>query len=524
MLFLRAIHPRYEGLVNQFTSKQKNISTASINLVRLDAKYMDGFIPVGAKGKAILPPSTPHSPAAATVVTNSNGKEHALVSSHPPPSTSPSCCHVSLEAFSPGPACFVTQLVDDIVLPPDLIQSLLTAIPTTSSGTSFRLVVADTGATPDHMVPDRGAFISYKSIHGFHVHMGNNSFAPVLGRGMVIISLNSQCLLIRNVLHVPGLRVPLYSLRAHLRQSGCGFLGSYKTGMCVYFPGVVLTVDTSSDCHLSYKPLGKTVALSLLHYVQPRCPPVVYPTETERSALLALPHPSSDSLLPSDSPTLLPTLSHDDITRLVHHAGSSLPPICPCNRANGSDMKTHWTPEELHHALRCCHFRNYKHIFQTSLDGHWLDGFQGRILASSQNSVWPPSEPTPLSTSHTTPYQVVPSAALSNTVFTQISYFAALCSIPICRTTSALSHLSSMGRQIIRRLHHVVPSGVLCDPISPKKGWFFCRFLFLTMSVLNSLWLAAFPAPFFMDARIGGVVPRVYLQGIFCIPRGMPSQ
>jgi hypothetical protein len=61
-------------------------------------------------------------------------------------------------------------------------------------------------------------------------------------------------------------------------------LGSYKTGMHVYFPGVVLTVDTSSDCHLSYEPLGKTVTLSSLHYVQPRCPPVVYPTE--RLALL----------------------------------------------------------------------------------------------------------------------------------------------------------------------------------------------------------------------------------------------
>ena len=102
---------------------------------------------------------------------------------------------------------------------------------------------------------------------------------------MAIISLNSQRLLIRNVLHVPGLWVPLYSLRAHLRQSGCGFLGSYKTGMHVYFPGVVLTVDTSCDCHLSYQSLGKTTTISSLHYVQSRCPPVVYPAE--RLAFLA---------------------------------------------------------------------------------------------------------------------------------------------------------------------------------------------------------------------------------------------
>jgi len=44
MLFLRAIHPRYEGLLNQFASKQKDLSTASIDLILLYAKYMDGFI------------------------------------------------------------------------------------------------------------------------------------------------------------------------------------------------------------------------------------------------------------------------------------------------------------------------------------------------------------------------------------------------------------------------------------------------------------------------------------------------
>ncbi len=137
-----------------------------------------------------------------------------------------------------------TQLGDDIVLPPILIKSLLKAIPTTNGGTPFRLVVADNGAT-DHMVPDRGAFISYKSVHGLQVRMGNNLFAPVLGRGTAIISLNGQRLLIRHVLHVPELWVPLYSLHAHLCQSGCGYVGSYETGLHVYFPGMVLTVDTS---------------------------------------------------------------------------------------------------------------------------------------------------------------------------------------------------------------------------------------------------------------------------------------
>ena len=193
----------------------------------------------------------------------------ASVSSYPLSTCTPSCCRVSLKA---GPTCSVTQSADDIVLPSILVQSLLKAIPTTCSGTSSRFVVADTGAT-DHMVPDHGAFISYTSIQGLRVRMGSNSFAPVLGRGMAIISLNGQRLLIRNVLHVPGLRVPLYSLRVHHCQSGCGFLGSYDTGMHVYFPGVVLTVDTSSDCHLSYESLGKSASL----FIAELCPALMPP-------------------------------------------------------------------------------------------------------------------------------------------------------------------------------------------------------------------------------------------------------
>ena len=225
---------------------------------------MDGFIPVGAKGTAILPPSTPSSPAAATVATDSDrdgkehtsvssydsdsdgeehasvsssdGEEHASVSSYPPSSPSPSCCCVSLEAFSPGPTCSVTQLVDDIVLPPILVQLLLKAIPTTSSGTSFRLVVADTSAT-DLMVPDRGALISYKSVHGLRVRMGKNSFAPVLGHGTAIISLNGQLHLISNVIHVPSLSDPPLQSPGASSPVGLWFLGELRDWHARVLPG-----------------------------------------------------------------------------------------------------------------------------------------------------------------------------------------------------------------------------------------------------------------------------------------------
>jgi hypothetical protein len=76
VLFLHAIYLLYQGLLNQFASKQKDLLAAYINSVVADAKNMDVFATIGANGKAILPTSTPCSPAAATAVTDRYGKEH----------------------------------------------------------------------------------------------------------------------------------------------------------------------------------------------------------------------------------------------------------------------------------------------------------------------------------------------------------------------------------------------------------------------------------------------------------------
>jgi hypothetical protein len=58
----------------------------------------------------------------------------------------------------------------------------------------------------------------------------------------------------------------------------------------------------------------------------------------------------------------------------MHHEGVNLPSICPCDTANESDTKTHWTSEELHRIMGCCKFLNYMHLILVSCDGEWLDG------------------------------------------------------------------------------------------------------------------------------------------------------
>ena len=72
-------------------------------------------------------------------------------------------------------------------------------------------------------------------------------------------------------MHIPALRVPLYSLHAHLKQWGCGFVGDNSLGgMFVYFPSFILSVDTSRDCHLQFCSLGATALLKDVKYGQPR--------------------------------------------------------------------------------------------------------------------------------------------------------------------------------------------------------------------------------------------------------------
>ena len=40
---------------------------------------------------------------------------------------------------------------------------------------------------------------------------------------------------------------------------------------------------------------------------------------------------------------------------------------------NNTDTKTRWTAEELHHAMGCRKFRNYKTLLQVSHHGEWID-------------------------------------------------------------------------------------------------------------------------------------------------------
>ena len=189
--------------------------------------------------------------------------------------------------------------------------------------TEMVLAVADTGAT-HHMIPDRAAFVSYHRSDR-RVRMASNTYAPVLGEGTAVISLNGHNVLIRNALHVPALRKPLYSLRAHVKQKGCGFIGDEGLGgMLVYFPTFCLSVDLTVDSHLDYRTVGRAVPLSRIDYGQPR-PRAASATEQGASASRVTTRSASALRGPSGAPSE-PTA---DPSRAPSEPLPGSPPVSP---------------------------------------------------------------------------------------------------------------------------------------------------------------------------------------------------
>jgi hypothetical protein len=127
----------------------------------------------------------------------------------PSPSSLPSCSQVQVRCSTALSTCLGSPTSRYISHPVTLLRVLdkLALLPILMEVHS-RFVAAGTSAT-NHMQPDKTCFISYKSILNLVVCMGNNSFIPVLDRGMAIFSLNGKHILIRNALHDPGLAIAL---------------------------------------------------------------------------------------------------------------------------------------------------------------------------------------------------------------------------------------------------------------------------------------------------------------------------
>jgi hypothetical protein len=127
---------------------------------------------------------------------------------------------------------------------------------------------AATGAT-DTMWPEYFAFISYHKTPGAQVKLGDGTMLDSPGKGSIKVSLNGKIVILRNVLHVPALQDPLYSLRRHTKMPGCGYFAFYGTDTHLLFPDFALAADTSVDNLVSYRSLGRSYD-GPVHYAEPR--------------------------------------------------------------------------------------------------------------------------------------------------------------------------------------------------------------------------------------------------------------
>jgi hypothetical protein len=180
-------------------------------------------------------------------------------------------------------------------------------------------------------------------------------------------------------------------------------------------------VDTATNCHLQYAPLGLTTSLADLDFIQPKFledssastvspllvtlmpddniprpvtltpeddvdpisdfPPPEYSIslqDLDRDELIqwlySLEHaPTSAKRKAGLAPVPLECMTQENIINKLHRPNSILPPVRPCNTPNPSDTKSHWTAEELHHITGCCCFRNYWHLVAASKDGTFID-------------------------------------------------------------------------------------------------------------------------------------------------------
>ncbi len=74
MFFLRALHPRYKDLLEQFYSWCKSLESASLDSIVMEVRYHNEFKLVGSDNKKSPAGKTPRAATAATNV-NRQGKE-----------------------------------------------------------------------------------------------------------------------------------------------------------------------------------------------------------------------------------------------------------------------------------------------------------------------------------------------------------------------------------------------------------------------------------------------------------------
>ena len=120
----------------------------------------------------------------------------SVIAAHPP-RFSAALTHVI--SARPAEACVATSV-------PDTTASEIFAA---ASANELDVAILNSGAT-HHLWHSHEAFVFYKKVYNQYVTLADNTKIPISGKGVIAIEMGSKKVIMRNVYHVPALRLPLW--------------------------------------------------------------------------------------------------------------------------------------------------------------------------------------------------------------------------------------------------------------------------------------------------------------------------
>ena len=94
----------------------------------------------------------------------------------------------------------------------------------------------------EDMFPDYSTFKTYHRLSNRYATLGDTTRLHIEGICTAVYTLNGCTILTCNVLQIPALQGPLYSLCKHRQRPGCGVYSSYKDASYLLFPDFILQV------------------------------------------------------------------------------------------------------------------------------------------------------------------------------------------------------------------------------------------------------------------------------------------
>ncbi len=110
----------------------------------------------------------------------------------------------------------------------------------------------------------------------------------------------------------------------------------FGLGFHIFFPTFILKVDTATNCHLIYAPVGRSAGLPDLDYVQPKFPPKASASATSAASI------PPATIKPDDNKSSDNAVQEDDVT-YVPHWPKHPPSLSPTAIALNSITPTEFT-------------------------------------------------------------------------------------------------------------------------------------------------------------------------------------